>query len=354
MMHKLRFLFAAYGLLLFAACQPDAPVSPKNGTYDRGVFAVNEGIFGQTSGSISFYNPLNFSSEQAIFKKQNQRDLGDVVQSLSFINQKAYIVVNNSNKIEIADAQSFEEIDQLNSLKLPRYIKAVSSHKAYISEWGLDGLSGQLSVLNLQNNSISKTIPVAFGPEHLFSNDQYLYISHSGGFGDNNKLSILDTLSDQIIQTIVVGDRPGSLHEDNQNRLWFLCSGKTVYTSYPLIDTNLSTESMLLNLDANHHLDTVLNFGKTNSARYLNINADKTQLYFYRNGQVWAYDLISQSEQALLTENLYGMTAHPTENKLYLATSAGIDVAEALIYSTSGTFEGSFTTAYFTNGFVFK
>jgi hypothetical protein len=142
--------------------------------------------------------------------------------------------------------------------------------------------------------------------------------------------------------------------QDNQDKIWVLCAGKTVYSTYPAIDTNQSTESMLISIDGNNNLDTVFNFGKANAARYLNINPAKSHLYYYRNGWVWSFDVVTNTEQAVVEANLYGMTAHPTENKLYLAKSTGIDAAEALIYTNSGSFLGGFPTGYFNNGFVFK
>jgi len=129
--------------LFFSACTEESPITT-SGIYSEGVFTINEGVFGQTSGTITYYNRTDGTVAQKIFKQANNRDLGDVVQSMSFYEDKAYIVVNNSNKIEVADANTFEEKAQITGLRLPRYFLGSTADKAYVSEWGVDGLTGTL------------------------------------------------------------------------------------------------------------------------------------------------------------------------------------------------------------------
>ncbi len=338
--------------LYFGSCV--IPEEQINGNYTEGIFVVNEGVFGQTSGTVTHINKDNNSVTQKIFRKVNNRDLGDVVQSMSFHNNLAYIVVNNSNKIEVADANSFEEKAQITGLKLPRYFVAVSDSKAYVSEWGLDGLSGQISVIDLTNNTVSSTITVGTGPEQMHLKGDKLYISHIGGYSDNNIISVIDINTDLVETTFTAADRPGGIIEDLNENLWVACSGKIVYSNYPLIDSAASSESLLIRISSNHIIDTIQYFGKGNPVSLLNINKNNNLLYFYKNNKVIEYNIATEQERELFSGNFYGLNYNEADNYIYTTTSSGIDAAWGKRYSSDGAIVDSFQVGVFSNGYIFK
>ena len=74
--------------------------------------------------------------ENNIFSQINSFQLGDVVQSMNIIDEKAYIVVNNSSKIEVANIDSMNSIATIQGLISPRYIpnaNAVLTRESSIS-----------------------------------------------------------------------------------------------------------------------------------------------------------------------------------------------------------------------------
>jgi hypothetical protein len=89
--------------------------------YTNGAFVVNEGAYTGNNGTISFYSFDEDTVVNDIFFVKNSRALGDVVQSMTIDNGKAYIVVNNSNKVEIADAVTFKELGVIENVNSPRY-----------------------------------------------------------------------------------------------------------------------------------------------------------------------------------------------------------------------------------------
>lgn len=341
--------------LLFSACTEEPPIT-EAGLYSEGVFTVNEGIFGQTSGTITYYNRTNGTTENKIFKQANSRDLGDVVQSMSFHNGKAYIVVNNSNKIEVADENTFEERAQITGLRLPRYFLASSLDKAYVSEWGADGLTGTIAVLDLENHSVVRRISVGVGPERLLLKNGKLYITHVGGYDSNNTITVINVANDQIETTISVLDKPSACVEDIDGFIWVACAGKVAYSTYPTIDVANSTESGLVKIDptTNSIVQTV-SFGKGNPIGNLIINSNtKNELYYSRSGTVWKYGSVSGVEEALFSGSFYGLGFDPTGNYIYAATSVGVNAAEAQRYDTNGDLIDAYTVGVFANGFVFK
>lgn len=341
--------------LFFSACTEEPPITP-SGVYSEGVFTINEGVFGQTSGTITHYNRTDGTVAQKIFKQANSRDLGDVVQSMSFYQDKAYIVVNNSNKIEIADANTFEEKGQIAGLRLPRYFLASTSDKAYVSEWGVDGLTGTIAFLDLNSQTIIQRISVGVGPEKLLLKDGKLYVTHTGGYGSNNRISVIDTTSNQVQTTIPVLDKPSACVEAMDGSIWVACAGEVVYLTYPAIDTINSTESGLVKINpvTNTVVETIL-FGKGNPVGSLVLNSNnRSELYYRRSGKVWKYSITSGVEEALFSGSFYGLGFDSVTNSIYATTSVGVNAAEAQRYDTNGALIGSYGVGVFANGFVFR
>ena len=91
-------------MILVFSCKKDKPETKTDTiiqNFGKGVYIVNEGGFGYGNGSVSYYSPSDCTITLDLFKSQNAKPLGDICQSLTFFNQKGYVVVNNSQKIEV-------------------------------------------------------------------------------------------------------------------------------------------------------------------------------------------------------------------------------------------------------------
>jgi hypothetical protein len=343
--------------LFFSACTEEPPVEPL-GVYSEGIFTVNEGVFGQTSGTISYYDRTEERVEQKIFKQANNRDLGDVVQSMSFYDNKAYIVVNNSNKIEVADANTFEEMAQITGLRLPRYFlgSANGAKQGYVSEWGADGLTGTIALVDLETHTVLSRTSVGVGPEQLLIVDGMLYVTHTGGYASNNIVTVIDIGAHQVSTTIPVLDKPSACVEAVDGFIWVGCAGEVAYLTYPAIDTANSTESGLVKIDpVTNTVVQTITFGKGNPIGSLVLNTtNKSELYYRRSGTVWKYTITSGVEEALFSGDFYGLGFDPVTNSIYATTSVGVNAAEAQRYDTSGNLISSYGVGVFANGFVFK
>ncbi len=339
---------------LWSACEKPKDPTP-TGQYSQGIFVINEGSFGNTSGTITHFDRQGTTTDR-IFFAANQRDLGDVVQSLVLEGDKGYIVVNNSNKIEVVDAHTFVEVAQITGLRLPRYCLPVSSTEAYVTEWGTDGLTGSLARIDLATNTIAERYPIEMGPERLLLKNGSLYISHLGGLGTNNKVTVFDVQQRRVQTTITVADKPSGLVIDKNGLLWVACAGEVQYTNYPNIDTANSTESQLIAIDpATNTIVRTLNFGKGNPIGNLTINEPDNDVLFYtKAGQVLSRALASTTEQLIFTGSYYGIGYDPTTKYLYGAPSSGVNPVLVNGYRLDGTLMESFTAGVFANGFVFK
>jgi len=97
---------------------------------------------------------------------------------------------------------------------------------AAVSEWGLDGISGQIKLVDLSTMTVQDSIPLS-GPEQMVVANGKLYVANSGGFGESNKVSVhgLD-LAQQI--AIPVGKRTIDMVQDANGDLWVLSGGSYV------------------------------------------------------------------------------------------------------------------------------
>ncbi|WP_051359879.1 YncE family protein [Adhaeribacter aquaticus] len=344
--------FLLANTFLFTSCEKNTE-GPK-GSYEKGVFVVNEGAFGKGNGAISFYNPSSKATETDIFYSVNNRPLGDVVQSMTIFNEKAYVVVNNSNKIEITDANTFKSVGSIEGLKLPRYF-TVANNKGYVTEWVAFSGNGRVSVINLANNTVTKTIEVGALPERLVVVNNKLYVTNS----NSNTVSVINTATDVVETTITVGDSPNSLAVDANNKIWVLAGGKTAYNSDWSVDVAASTAGSLSRINTSTNaVEATLPFAtKTGSPNSLTSNKEKNKFYYKAAGKVYQLDITATSlpTTAFINRNFYGLGVDPNTNIIYGALAGSFTAdSKAIRYNTNGTAIDSFATAIGPNGFIFK
>jgi len=307
-MIKNNFLIILLSVLVLASCQndsirPNVPI----GLYENGYFVTNEGNFGTGNGSLSFIDDRGSVSNN-IFAQTNSFSLGDVVQSMEIINEKAYIVVNNSSKIEVANIDSMAHVATINGLISPRYILQVSNERAYISDWGIGGIH----VLDLNTNSIISNISTGQGPEKMLIKDNKAYICNVGGFGLDNTVSVIDTENDVLITNINVGDKPNSIVEDANGNIWVLAGGNTEYDANWNVVAETPGELTTINSET-YNVDGSVVFEVGDHPKDLIIDDNGTTLYF-SNGS-WS--------KSVYSFNIYNnmLSANPIINKSFYSLS---------------------------------
>ncbi|HMX41247.1 MAG TPA: hypothetical protein PK971_15495 [Saprospiraceae bacterium] len=302
------------------------------GRYERGVFVVNEGPFGGT-GSITWYDPDTGESEQDIFAKANNGVvLGQFVQSLTFHEGKAYIVVNGANRIVVADAATFEYLDTIGGLTLPRYFLPIDANTAWVSQWGANGVAGSIAKVDLATRKVLKTIALP-GPEDLYrADDNTLLVANIGGFGLDSTVSFirLDTETELSRKTLP-GTAPGGFA-----RAPFLAGGPLVlckggfrppaFTPLPGWVGSLSTG-----------VGTAI----PNSADDPCDAPDGQAVYFSGGGSIWAMD--AGGVRKLFDQAAYGLACHPATGYLYCADAKDFNSnGRVSIRKPDGTLLGGF------------
>ena len=219
-------LFLSVSLLMIS-CEDDPKPS---GKYDNGAFIVNEGAFLAGNGSITFYNFAADEAEQNIFLNDAGTFAGDVVQSMTFHDDVALIVVNGDSKIEIANNATFESIETITDVLIdkPRYIQVIDD-KAYISVWGaydqfFSLIDSYVLVYDLNTGSVVTTIDTDEGTENLLYTGNKLFASNFN-YGSSNTVSVINPANNTLIDNVELSAGPAGMVTDANGKLWIVCVG---------------------------------------------------------------------------------------------------------------------------------
>jgi len=249
---------------------------PVNNSYQKGIFIVNEGNYNWGNASITFINTKDSTVEQDVFKTHNDRSLGDVAESMQAINGKGFILVNNSNKIEVVSLKDFTSVKSITGFNSPRFMAIVDSTKAYVTNMQKD-----ISIIDLTSLTIKKSVFTNSWTESLIQFNNFMFVSAIGIMTDpsshrNARILIIDTKSDQIVDSIKTGKEPICMVMDKKDKIWVLCTGGYDNFEPP---TLVRIDPSLRVVDKTFSFP---NSGATPSR--LCINAHKDTLYFLNNG----------------------------------------------------------------------
>jgi hypothetical protein len=311
------YTLIALGAAMLVSCVKDKPVIDDSG-FLHGAFITNEGAFGNSNGSISYFDTDSAALVNHVFESVNGRPLGDVVQSFSVAGDKAFIVVNNSQKVEIVDLKTFSSIGTINGLEYPRYFLAVSKDKGYLTD---GNFFGRIYVIDLNSLSITDTIPCGNGPEKMILHNQTLIVANSGGWGNDSTLTLVDINTDTVSDTWIVGHNPTDLAIDSNDQLWVLCKGKVVWN--PDFSIGEETPSTLTKLNpASGSVISINPVGVVGDyfwPQKLGLNKSKTNLIFLEAEGLYTIN-VSDSEanrQLLVPRMLYGFGIDPATDIIY-------------------------------------
>ncbi len=351
---KNMLLFATVIFMLgLSACKKDKDDAP-SGKYSKGVFITNEGPFQTGTGTVSFLNRDENTIENDIFELVNNRPLGNIVQSLTVINNKAYIVVNNAGRIEVANADDFSEVAVIIGLNFPRYIIDGGNGKAYISQWGSSGSDGEVKVLDLSSSNIVKTISTGgAGADRMLKKGNNIYVVNNGAFGSDSTVAVISTGSDSKTASIAVGQNPNSIVQDASGNIWVLCGGK-----WKSDFSGLEVKGSLHKIDASNNVVTTFNFdSEFSQPSNLITDASGNTLYYAYDGKIYSQSATAGSLQLneLVSRSLYALSFDPLSNYIYGGDAGNFaSNGKVLRYTTTGAVVDSFEAGIAPNGFFFR
>jgi hypothetical protein len=344
-MSKMKFFLPFLTFIaLFNACTPeDAKVS---GAYSNGVFIVNEGPFTGGAGSVDFYDRQKTVTNDIYAKANNGASIGSILQSMTIYGGKAYLMVNNANKVIVADPNTFINTGDVTTFAYPQFMQPIDKSRAYISEWGKDGINGAVKVFDFELKSVAKTIPLKkLGAGRMLSTGQALWICNDSGLSfpkQDSTVTVIDIGADTIIRSIKVDESPNSIVQDANGEIWVLCA-KT------------------LNKIKNNAVEFSIKVPDYSSK--LTTDITKNNLYFVNGNKVYQKDLLNfgkNTPSVFLTQpylvSPYAIGFDPKSGLMYCGDAKNYKSAgKVYIFDPSSkALKDSLTVGIAPNGFVFQ
>jgi hypothetical protein len=337
--------YCLFAIILLSACIKDKPQEPvKSGTsiYTQSkVLVVNEGGFGYNNADVTVYDPASGSLTDNYYRQQNNNDvLGDVCQSVCKFNNRYYLMMNNSNKVTVVNADNFVKTAVIPGFNSPRYFLPLTYSKAYVS----DLYAPSIQIVDLNSNTISGTIPCMSGTDEMVMLYNRVFVTCS----NSPYCYVINAATDAITDSLLVGKNASSLVIDRYSKLWILAAG------------NSSQPGKLLRIDpVTLQTELSLSFGLTDNAHQLRINKTRDTLYYLNKGiyrflisanQLPSSPLVNQGSKIY-----YGLGVNPKDYTIYASDAIDyVQKSKVEIYRPDGTFKTSFNAGIISNGFVFE
>ena len=355
------YLSSVCFLVTLSACTVTEPLRTE--PYEQGTLVLEEGQFQKSNASVSFIKPTGVVLPN-IFTAVNDRSLGDVLQSYTEIDGKGYLVVNNSDKVEVVESSTFRAIATIDKgVEQARYLVAAPPQdgrqlKAYVSCWGGKSTTPSVAIVSLADRRVIGQIPVGAGPEQLLVVGNQLFVANSGGIDVDKTISVINTTTDQVVATIPVGDVPTSLVYDPAGGLiHVLCSGKPTYTN-----ATGTTTAELVRIDpATRKVTSRLTLGGrpiNGNPTNLTYHAASRKLFFLFKGAIYTTTPDAPSvalDRPLVNRTFYGLGIQPATGIIYGADARDFNSRGVVRrYQPSGTLIDTAVVGLIPNGFYFR
>lgn len=317
--------------LLIVSCSKENPIIEKPAqeqkkTYDKGIIVSSEGAFGKKDGSVSFIsNSLTNLATNFIYTGVNGAQLGGLIQSITFTEKEAYIILNDVNTIVVVDRVTFkkkavikgkkdDKTNKKTGLNNPRYM-AIVNGKGYVTNWGEGGDTTDdfLAVIDLKTNKLlaSEQIPLDNGVEQIVAKNNKLYVTHKGAWSSNNIVSVVDLGSNNSVTKIKVKDNPDEILIDKAGNLIVLSEGKPTYSGAPNYAFVSCTTSAISFIDTKTNKVTKeITFPKDKRAVFLSYVNGKIYYYKEAGKKVYTIDETSKepASKGIEVGKIYGMS----------------------------------------------
>jgi hypothetical protein len=318
------------------ACRKEKPLPETANAGSGEVLVLNEGNFMWANASLDLYNLDSGILRSGIYEGVNQKPLGDVLQSGSFINGDVWLVVNNSGKIVVLDSQTLKEKYSITGLGSPRY-----AVKAGNNIWITDLYSGKIQIRDATGKQLIKQIHTGAWSEQMVVSGKNVWVACYDGW-----LRKYDAGTFVIIDSSYVGKGLRWIVSDKQNNIWALASfndsGYSRLQQWSAVGNKMRSFTMPL----------------SGYASSLCINSGKDTLYYLANG---VYSLSVYGSQLpvkpIFTKpgaNFYNIAHHPRRQLLFLCDAADyVSKGKVFVLDPSGNEKKVFTAGIIPSGFVF-
>ena len=359
-------------LLSFYSCRNDVMVVPMEDINTGGktvkseiigMYLLNEGNMGSNKSSLDY---LDLSGKDAtvhylrnIYSERNPETvmmLGDVGNDIQIYGSRLWLVINCSNKVEVAQANDAVRIGKVD-IPNCRYV-TFKDRYAYVSSYVGSVYSGSTSplgsVYKVDTLSLQKvdSCSVGYQPEEMAIIGKKLYVANSGGYqgmtgqGYESTVSVIDLDKMQETERITVAPNLHRIKKDKYDQLWVTSRGNYMDSESKIYWLNKGADGKMQVIG---HLDQPVSD--------LCIVGDS--LFFY--GSQWSeitmtntvtYGIINVRTHHIVSSSLsdapeinkirmpYGIIVNPIHRDFYLMDAKNyVSSGELLHFLPDGTFD---------------
>ena len=250
-----QLLYYILPLLMLSACRQDVMIVPMEdidtgGKTQKseiiGMYLLNEGNMGSNKSTLDYLdlsgNDSTVHYYRNIYSERNPStvmSLGDVGNDCQIYGSRLWLVINCSNKVEVARAEDAVKVGKVDVPNC-RYV-TFKDQFAYVSSYVGSVYSGSSSplgsVYKVDTLSLEKvdSCSVGYQPEEMAIIGNKLYVANSGGYqgmtgqGYESTVSVIDLGTMQETEKITVAPNLHHVKADKYNQLWVTARGNYTY-----------------------------------------------------------------------------------------------------------------------------
>ena len=253
-------------LLLATACRDDQivvyPTEAQTGhqtvTEYLGMYVLNEGNMGSNKCTLDYLDLATGVYTRNIYPSRNPNqvmELGDVGNDIKIYGSKLWMVINLSNKVEVADAMTAVSRGHVDipNCRFLAFDGPYAYVSAYVGEINKESVAGGVYRVDTTTLKVVDKVTVGYQPEELAVVNGKLYVANSGGYealqgrGYDRRITVIDLATFTVERHIDVAPNLSLLRADRHGRLWVTSRGD--YGSHParlyLLQPNAKKEMAL-------------------------------------------------------------------------------------------------------------
>src|SRR5690606_32763660 len=280
----------------------------------------------------------------------------DIASDMDMYGSLLYVVVNESNKIEILNASTAKIVKTID-IDQPRYI-AFHSGKAFITSY-----TDHVFVLDTLSKTITAQIKVGRTPEQIVASGNRLYVANAGwadaitGGEYDNTVSVIDPVLLKEESKITVADNIDIIFADNKGKLYV--SSTDIYNT---VDWSILKPSRLYRIDTKtNKVDKEYEFG----AHLMAFTKNKAYLVSnnYKAGEDTFLEMdlgtetLTESDifKGVELDHLYGLAVDSDNGDIWLSDANYGQLGKVRRYNKAlDKIDLTYTTGAFPSVFVFK
>lgn len=326
-MKKLLFLALSLSILSTSCSTSDDPFVevPQAPKLDNGLLILNQGGFQYNDASIGFSN-FAYDKYHANIAQTADKALGDKAQSMAFKDNKAFVVLKGSNKIEIFNRYTFKHEGTITEgLAQPLYI-AFANNNIYVT-------NEETKSVNVYdaNYKLITTIAINASVGHILAWHTKVYVQKNIS-ADKSEIAVIDSKF-KITSTI-------ALEKELQDMVTL---GDFVYAI-----SSTKDKSFFYKIDAQQD-KTITQFFSTRNSAATNLRLDNNDLYYTSNNSVYKWNPHDTNVQVTPVLTLPEEAFNPA------STFYGFNVIKGVIYiGDAGDMMDPSTVYVYQNGKMIK